>query len=407
MCTSAGLFFFYEFFQLNLFDVINPALRQDFNLNATQLSWMSSAYLWADILFLLPAGILLDRYSVRRIILAAMLLCILSTLGFALTHTFWIAFFFHFLSGIGNAFCFLSCIQLVTRWFPPHRHAFVIGSLVTMAFLGGMMAHTPLAWLSDAFGWRTALLIDAAVGGFFFLWIWQMVADYPERLTTESNPIIKVSSHKEAMYSLRSSLNQAFGNPQNWFAGIYTSFLNLPIMVLCALWGASYLQTVHHLPPMSASNIVSLIFLGSIVGCPVIGWLSDHQTKRKPLMIVGAIVTLILELPFILQIPLSQTLLSMLFFSLGFVTSTQVISYPLIAASNPPENTGAATGIASILIMGGAALGQVAFGFLMQYPTTFMVPGYTASDFQRAMWMFPLTALGALIAGLLIRERRC
>jgi len=144
ICLSAGLFFFYEFFQLNIFDVINPSLRADFEINALQLSWMSSMYLWADILFLIPAGIILDRYSTYWVIIIAMSVCVLGTLGFALTHSFAWASFFHFLSGIGNAFCFLACVVLVSRWFPPRRQALVIGSIVTMAFLGGMMAHTPL-----------------------------------------------------------------------------------------------------------------------------------------------------------------------------------------------------------------------------------------------------------------------
>src|SRR6478752_2961732 len=136
VCLSAGLFFLYEFFQLNIFDVINQPLRDDFQINASQLSWMSSAYLWADILFLLPAGIILDYFPTRRVILISMLVCIMGTLGFALTDSFLLASFFHFLSGIGNAFCFLSCVVLVSHWFPPRRQALVIGSLVTMAFLG-------------------------------------------------------------------------------------------------------------------------------------------------------------------------------------------------------------------------------------------------------------------------------
>ncbi len=137
ICLSAGLFFFYEFFQLNLFDVINLPLREEFRLDAVQLSFMSSAYLWADILFLLPAGIILDRYSTRLVILLSMAVCVLGTICFALTHSFILACFFHFLTGIGNAFCFLSCVVLVSRWFPSRRQALVIGCLVTMAFIGG------------------------------------------------------------------------------------------------------------------------------------------------------------------------------------------------------------------------------------------------------------------------------
>ena len=106
ICFAASLFFFYEFFQLNLFDVINQPLRDEFHIDAAQLSWMSSTYVWANVLFLLPAGVILDRCSTRKVILAAMAICVLGTLGFALTTVFSWAAFFHAMTGIGNAFCF-------------------------------------------------------------------------------------------------------------------------------------------------------------------------------------------------------------------------------------------------------------------------------------------------------------
>ena len=398
VCLSAGLFFLYEFFQLNIFDVINQPLRNDFHLDATQLSWMSSAYLLADILFLLPAGMILDRYSTRHVILTAMVVCVLGTVGFAITDSFVLASFCHFLSGIGNAFCFVSCVVLVAHWFPPRRQALVVGSLVTMAFIGGMMAHTPFAYLYDVFGWRRALLIDGAVGAVLLLWIYLVVQDKPKdspmRLRTSKGQVI-------------SSFMKALINPQNWLAGLFTSFLNLPIMVLCALWGASYLHVVHDLPNIAASNVVSLIFMGSIIGCPLVGWLSDSQGRRKPLMIAGAVATLITVTPLFLNLILSQTALSILFFSLGFFTSAQVITYPLVAESNHPENTGAATGIASVLIMGGGGAGQVLFGWLMARHAGSTVIDYTVVDFQFAMWMFPVAAVAALITVLMIRETYC
>ncbi|MDI9818463.1 MULTISPECIES: MFS transporter [unclassified Legionella] len=398
VCLSAGLFFFYEFFQLNIFDVINQPLRDDFHLDAAQLSWMSSTYLWADILFLLPAGIILDRISTRKVILTAMLVCVIGTIGFALTNSFALACFFHFLSGIGNAFCFLSCVVLVSRWFPPRRQALVIGTLVTMAFLGGMMAHTPFAYLNDYYGWRGSLLIDGAAGGLILLWIYLIVQDKPY-----SGASMKNSDQS----AIAPSFQDALRNPQNWLAGLYTSFLNLPIMVLCALWGASYLQVVHHLSEIAASNVVSLIFIGSIIGCPLVGWLSDLQGKRKPLMIIGAVATLLTVVPLFMDVVLSQTALSILFFALGLFTSTQVISYPLIAESNAAANTGSATGIASVLIMGGAGIGQVLFGLLMQHHAGISTQHYTVADFQYAMWIFPLTAAAALVAVLLARETYC
>ena len=397
VCLSAGLFFLYEFFQLNIFDVINQPLRNDFHLDATQLSWMSSAYLWADILFLLPAGIILDRFSTRKVILTAMFVCVIGTVGFALTHSFLLASFFHFLSGIGNAFCFLSCIVLVSRWFPPRRQALVVGSLVTMAFIGGMMAHTPFAYLYELFGWRKALLIDGAVGAALLVWIYLIVQDKPVNA-----PALLRAQQDQVIPSFL----KALANRQNWLAGLYTCLLNLPIMVLCALWGASYLQVAHHLPEMAASNVISLIFMGSVIGCPLVGWLSDSQGRRKPLMIIGAVATLITVIPLFMDIALSQFSLSILFFALGFFTSTQVISYPLIAESNDADNTGSSTGIASVIIMGGAGVGQVLFGWLMTYHAN-SATKYTVADFQFALWIFPIAALAALIAVLLTRETYC
>jgi MFS family permease len=409
VCLSAGLFFFYEFFQLNIFDVINQPLREDFHLNATQLGWMSSTYLWADILFLLPAGVFLDRFSTRRVILIALIVCVSGTFGFALTTSFFWACLFHFLSGIGNAFCFLSCVVLVSRWFPPRRQALVIGLVVTMAFLGGMMAHTPFAYLTEQYGWRNSLLLDGAVGVVLLVWIFFVIQDRPHNAQVALTPL----SFKELMQSLL----KVMVNWQNWYAGLYTSFLNLPIMVLCALWGASYLRVVHHLTPIAASNVVSLIYIGSIIGCPLMGWLSDLQGRRKPLMVFGAVATLLIVLPLFLDRSLSQLQLSILFFILGFVTSTQVITYPLIAESNAERNTGSATGVASVIIMGGAGVAQVLFGWLIQHharihsleqgPLIATHNAYSTSDFQYAMWMFPVAALFALVAIGLTRETGC
>ncbi|MGL5743064.1 MAG: MFS transporter [Legionella sp.] len=398
VCLSAGLFFLYEFFQLNIFDVINQPLRDEFHIDAAQLSWMSSAYLWADILFLLPAGVIIDRFSTRTVILSAMLVCVLGTVGFALTDSFILASFYHFLSGIGNAFCFLSCVVLVSHWFPPRRQALVIGSLVTMAFVGGMMAHTPFAYLYELFGWRNALLIDGAVGAALLLWIYWVARDKP------NDSPLKTRTNQGNVFA---EFVKALANSQNWLAGFYTSFINLPIMVLCALWGASYLQVVHHLPDMAASSVVSLIFIGSVIGCPLAGWLSDSQGRRKPLMIVGAIATLITMVPLFLDITLSQMTLSIIFFALGFFTSTQVISYPLVAESNSAEYTGAATGIASVIIMGGGGVGQILFGWLIAHHAGAGVTNYSVADFQFAMWMFPITAIAALVAVLMTRETYC
>lgn len=395
ICLSAGLFFFYEFFQLNVFDVINQLLRHDFNIDAAQLGWMSSTFIWANVLFLLPAGFILDRFPVRRVILIALFICLIGTFGFGMSTSFAWAALFHSLTGIGNAFCFLSCVVLVSRWFPPRRQALVIGCIVTLAFLGGMAAHTPFAYLNNHYGWRHAIFMDGALGVLIMIWIAIFVQDKVH------------DAQKQQTIAWWPNFKQSLLNRQNWFAGIYTACLNLPIMVLCALWGGSYLREVHHLTTITASNIISLIFIGSIVGCPLVGWLSDAHGQRKPLMLIGAIATFLIVLPLFTGTALSETTLSILFVALGLFTSTQVISYPLIAESNPTNNTGTATGIASVIVMGGGGIAQVLFGILMQRHAGQAALHYTITDFQYAMWMFPITAVIAFLVSLFMKETHC
>lgn len=393
VCLSAGLFFLYEFFQLNLFDTINKDFSEALSLSSIQIGWISSSFLIADVLFLLPAGLILDRFSIRTVILFALVLSITGTFGFAFTNSFSIAFFSHFLSGIGNAFCFLACVMLVTQWFPRNRQALVIGVIVTMAFLGGTLAHVPLLWLKHHFGWRQSLIIDGLVG----IGILAIIALF----VSEKKSHVQ---HKDTSPPpFWNSLKRAIGNRQNWMLGLYTAILNLPIMVLCALWGTRFITEVYAWPEALGSQMMSYIFYGSMIGCPTIGWLSDQLDQRRSLMIVSAIITLALSLPIAFGYQISPTTMKCLCFAIGFITSAQVLSYPLIAESNPLEYRGAATGFASVLIMGGGMVGQMLYSFLLEMHTQ-QQNIYTSADHLSAFVMLPVLFVGAILAAVLIRN---
>ena len=140
---TASLFFFYEFIQMNIFNAINEQLREAYGLNAAQLGQFFSMYFYANFLCLFLAGNLLDRYSTRKLLIFAISLCTLGTFFFSIAHSYWLAATGRFMVGAGASFCFLSCIRIASRWFPPKRMAFVTGVVVTMAMLGGLVAQTP------------------------------------------------------------------------------------------------------------------------------------------------------------------------------------------------------------------------------------------------------------------------
>ena len=91
----------------------------------------------------------------------------------------------------------------------------------------------------------------------------------------------------------------------------------------------------HHLTHLEAASVSGMIFVGTIFGGPIVGALSDRIGLRRLPMILGALLSLVVILTIIYVPGLSLTQLTLLFLALGFFTSSQVITYPTIAESNP------------------------------------------------------------------------
>src|SRR3990167_5699468 len=157
-----------------------------------------------------------------------------ATTFLSFTHSFALAHLFRFMTGIGSAFCFLSSVRLASRWFHPKRLALVVGLIVTMAMTGGMIAQAPLSLLNHYLGWRQTVFCVAALGAIILILIYFLVQDYPPHAKHE---------HKAQCDELREmgywhSMLRSYLNWQNWMGGIYTSLLNLPIVILGSLWGS-------------------------------------------------------------------------------------------------------------------------------------------------------------------------
>jgi MFS family permease len=407
VCFIGSLFFFYEFIQMNMFNAINTSLMHDFNLDAGELGSLSATYFLANVAFLLPAGIILDRFSTRKVMLVSLSICVLGTFLFGLVESTSLAAICRFFTGIGSAFCFLSNVRLATRWFPAQRIALVTGLIVTMAMIGGMVAQAPLTYLVEALGWRHALFIDAGLGVLVLALIAIFVRDYPSHMQAQA------ADDRKAISSIGffSTAKLAFLSFRNWLCGIYTCLLNLPIFILGGFMGTMFLTNVHHIEHAKASFVTMMIFVGTIFGSPLVGYLSDRLGLRKPPMIIGAILSILMVLVLIYAQNVSMATLMLCFFLLGLFTSSQVISYPVVSESNSRLLTAMCVSCVSLTTIGGGALFEPVFGWLMDYHWSGAlvdgVPLYTAGDYQFAMWLFPIGFAIALAATYFIRETHC
>jgi MFS family permease len=384
VCFSASLFFFYEFIQGNMFSSIADNLMRDFQMGADKMTYLSSIYYLSNVIFLFIAGYVLDHYSAKKTLVIAMISCVLSTFLFAHTSSYSIALLCRFVAGIGSAFCFLGPIRVASHWFPANRMAMITGFIVTFAMSGGIISQYPMAKMVQIFGWRES--VDF-VGWFGLILLFLMLVGI-----RESNTPCEIK-HEPVKIDILQTFKKIYLNSSIIKAAMYTSLMNMAVAVFGAMMGTLYLMQRLDIPKSSASMINAMLFLGAIIGGPLLGWLSDHLQKRVFPMKVSAAITLWLSL-MIMYLPVNTWQMGALFFLMGLVTAAQVISYAYVAETHSPAITAMAVSAISVLTQGGYVVYQNLYSLILTYfGESTMVQGapvYSLASYQLAAIILPL-----------------
>jgi MFS family permease len=384
VCFLASLYFFYEIVQLTVFNTISSDLIKSFALSSTQLGAISASYFYACALSLLPAGLILDRFPAKLVLTIACGLCTLGVWILATSQLVEMMVVGRILTGVGNAFAFLGAMRLASRWFSGQKIALVMGFSVTIGMLGGVISQAPFMLLVDFFGWRSAMYFNAVMGIIMTVTLFLWIYDRPIQSSS------KLASGKSMLLSLIVDLKLSASNLQNWLCGLYTGLLNLPVMILGALWGNTYLIQEKNIAVNQAASITSLIFFGLIIGAPLLGWITDKFKERYTVMILSALLSLITVLS-IMYLPLHFLSFCGLFFIMGILSGAQTLSYPIVSENNPGALESACLGLVAVIVNVIAALLQSLFGGLIE------------SSYEMAMLILPIGFSVSLIIAVVIR----
>ena len=403
ICSVPILFFLIESLRVNSFSSLALVIMHHFNINAYLYAKISSAYLWGNIIFLIPFGLLLDRFSSKSIIFTAVLICISSNVALGLSRNYQQTLIFSFIAGMGASAGFILAAKLIKEWFPPRYLAFMVGILVSSAMVGGILAQTPVLYFIQHYSWRMLFFVLALLEILILIMSLIFVTD------KKSAPI--KDSTKQSLFQTIKNLWYTIKCPVNWIGGLFASLMNLPVTLIGALWGQPYLQTVDHLSAATSSFIVSLMFIGVIIGSPLVRSLSDKFQSRKLFMLLGAVITLILSLSIVYIAIKSAVILSIIFLLLGLASSVQSLGYTVVSENNPLHRIGVAMSFTGMTVMCGGALLQPYIGRLLdqnRLGAAENVLQYGAVDFQHAFTVFPISFTIALllVLALWVKDKR-
>ncbi len=349
--TLSALFTFSMFYRVSN-AVIAPNLVQDLKLNAETLGILGGAFFYSFALLQIPMGPMLDRIGPRLIITSFSLIGALGAFLFAFANSFTAALVGRILIGVGMASALMGSFKVFTLRFSPNRFATLAGTLLSVGTLGNILAASPLAYLTSTIGWRTTFILAGGVTTLLaFLIYWVLRGD-------KRNEDRRFPSPSKPEIGILPSMRMVLGSLVFWQMGAATFFRYGTFIGLQGLWLGPYLINTQGYSPVQTGNLLIFLAIGTIVGSPIAGRLSDRIFKsRKGVALWGlALYTLsLLPLAGVLKIQ-SPLLFGFIFFLMGSFGSFGMIIYSHAKELFPISISGTVMTMVNFFTMTGAAI---------------------------------------------------
>ncbi len=177
----AALSSFLTPFMASAMNVALRAVGSEFSMSAVMLGWISTAYLLAAAVFLVPIGKAADIVGRKKIFLWGVLIYTLASLLCAVAPTAASFIAFRVLQGIGSAFIYGTGVAILTSVFPPGERGRVLGITTAVTYLGLSLGPVLGGFLTGLWSWRSIFWVNVPLGLVIMpLAFWKLKGEWAE-----------------------------------------------------------------------------------------------------------------------------------------------------------------------------------------------------------------------------------
>jgi MFS family permease len=351
-----AVYYFYQYALRSAPSVMMPQLAQAFGATALGVASIVGMFYYGYSPFSLVAGSAIDRFGPKKVIPIGAAMVGLGALLFG-TGNVAAANIGRFLQGAGGVFALVGAVYIATKNFPAAYVASLIGATQMFGMGGGSAGQFFVGpMIRGGLAWNRFWIYAGCVG-------LAISAALAILLPRDETPQVDATSGSP-WAALFGSLKQVFVNPQSILCGLIAGLLFIPTTIFGMTWGVRFLQEARGREYEYAVSVAATVPLGWMIGCPLLGFISDRIGRRKPVIFAGELGVLVILTWVLFGVPgfLHGAVIGTL---MGIASGCAMIPYTVIKEVNPPELGGSATGVINFINFTFSAFLGPVFGWLL------------------------------------------
>ncbi|MFW5850944.1 MAG: spinster family MFS transporter [Bacteroidota bacterium] len=306
------LIYMFDFADRKIMSVLYPHIKEEWLISDTQLSMIGGIVSLVIAVFVIPASIMVDRWSRKKMIILMVFVWSLMTLLCAFAQNYHQLLLFRAMIGIGEAAYAPAAIALISKLFPANRRGIYIGIYDAASPLGIALGMIIGGYIGMIYGWRYALGL-VAIPGFILTLLFFFAKDY------KTLPIYIDKTKASFNFS---TISLIFSKQSLLF--VFIAFAGV-VGVNTAMidWAPSFFVRFHGLTEHEAGNVSALIAVSVLIGAPLGGWAGDRlsQFRKNGLLLVACIATLLSSISLFCAVYIQNVYIATIAFCLFGVTS--------------------------------------------------------------------------------------
>lgn len=289
-----------------------------------------------------PAGLLLDRFGSRAMIVSGALLMAAGQLTLAFSESLPTAIAARAVVGLGDAFTFISVLRLVPYWFSERQIPMVTQLTGICGQLGQVLSALPFLALLGAAGWSTAYLSVAAFGILTVVLTLLLVRDTPRGRAQ----VVRNADLAETFGSLKTVWLRP-GTRLGFFTHMGTQF---SITTFALMWGIPYLTEAQGLSRATAGALLTVSVAAAIASGILIGIVTARNPHRRSWLVLGIMASNAGIWAVVLSLggPAPLWLLVVLIVAISVGGPGSMVGFDFARTFNPSRTLGTATGVVNM-----------------------------------------------------------